>query len=191
MKQTLGIILSSILVLLAFSSCSKSKSYSQYLDDEKRSVNAYLSNFRVVTSIPEDTIFETGEDAPFYQIDSEKNVYMQVIKAGDRKNNSAEIGQEIYFRFMRASLNAWHTNGNFVWEGNANDITHFNALSFKYGDVTSSTALEFGSGIQMPLDYLGIDCELRLIVKSQFGFTSEISEVVPYLYHIRYYPSKI
>ena len=35
------------------------------------------------------------------------------------------------------------------------------------------------------------ECEVNLIVKSQFGWTSEISYVQPFLYHIRYFHSQI
>ena len=48
-----------------------------------------------------------------------------------------------------------------------------------------------GSGIQYPLALLPVDCEVNLVVKSQLGLTSEIAEVVPYMYHIRYYRPKI
>ena len=39
--------------------------------------------------------------------------------------------------------------------------------------------------------YLGIDSEVNLVIKSQYGYTEEISNVTPYLYNVRYFRSKI
>ena len=39
--------------------------------------------------------------------------------------------------------------------------------------------------------YLGVECEVNLIIKSQFGFTNEISYVLPFFYHVRYFHSQI
>ena len=35
------------------------------------------------------------------------------------------------------------------------------------------------------------DCEVNLVIKSQYGIASEISNVVPYLYNVRYFKSQI
>lgn len=43
----------------------------------------------------------------------------------------------------------------------------------------------------MPLNFLKLGCDVNLIVKSQYGWTSEVSYVIPYLYRIRYYKSQI
>ena len=50
---------------------------------------------------------------------------------------------------------------------------------------------EWGYGVQMPLWYLGVDSEVNIVVKSQYGKSSEISYVVPFMYHIRYFRSRI
>ena len=62
---------------------------------------------------------------------------------------------------------------------------------FLYKDFTQATSSQWGYGIQLPLNFLGAECEVNLIIKSQFGWTSEISYVQPYLYHIRYFHSQI
>ena len=63
--------------------------------------------------------------------------------------------------------------------------------SFQYNDFSRQSSVEWGAGIQMPLHYLGIDCEVNLIVKSQYGRSDEISYVIPFFYHLRYFPSKV
>ena len=79
-----------LVAIALMSSCKDSESYAELLDKERHAANAYLSNCRVVTEVPSDTVFEVGDDAPYYRIDPEGNVYMQVIKAGDRKSDKAK-----------------------------------------------------------------------------------------------------
>ena len=177
-------------VLLPIASCKDSVSYAELLNDERHATNAYLSNFKVVNEIPADAVFETGEDAPFYRIDEDGNVYMQVLRAGDRKNDAPKISQRIYFRYMRYNLNNWYVYK--VWEGDGNEKDmSLSTAYFLYSNFTDTETAQWGYGLQLPLPLLGIDCEVNLLVKSQYGVTSEISYVQPFLYHVRYFPSQI
>ena len=87
-----------MMAALLLCSCSNSESYADLLNAERRATNAYLAGCRVVNEIPRDTVFEVGVDAPYYRIDPEGNVYMQVLKAGDRKTDKAKNSERIYFR---------------------------------------------------------------------------------------------
>ncbi len=179
-----------ISLIIGLSSCSDSESYAKLLDKERKSTNRYLATQRVITEIPADSIFEAGENAPFYKMDPDGNIYMQVINPGDRKNNKAISDQLVYFRFMRMSLNSWVSGETEVWDGNADDMSLV-TTSFRYLNYSLSSSAQYGSGVQLPLNYLGLDCEVNLIIKSQYGFTSEISSVIPFLYKLRYFPSKV
>ena len=53
------------------------------------------------------------------------------------------------------------------------------------------SSAQWGYGLQYPLLFLGVECEVNLIIKSQFGFTNEISYVLPFFYHVRYFHSQI
>jgi hypothetical protein len=176
--------------IVSMTSCSDSESYAQLLEKERHATNAYLANCKVVNNIPSDTVFEVGTDAPYYRIDPEGNVYMQVIKAGDRKTDKVKNSERIYFRYMRYNLYYWYTYGEMLGEGNENDMkaapTYFN-----YGNYTLTTSAQWGYGIQLPLKFLGVDSEVNIIIKSQFGWASEISMVQPYLYHVRYFRNQI
>lgn len=184
------VLLFLVAILMLGTSCSETKSYAELLNDERKATNAYLATQRVINDIPADTIFEIGANAPYYRLDADGNMYMQVLKAGDRKNDKAAVNQLIYFRFMRISLLEWATGVEPVPEGNADDVG-FNPTSFLYQNYDLASSTQFGSGIQMPLNYLGIDSEVNIIIKSQYGITSEISNVTPYRYTIRYFKSKI
>lgn len=169
--------------------CDDGKSYADLLADETKAVNNFLADQIVIKDIPTDSVFETGENAPYYKMDSEGTVYMQVLKAGTPENK-AQDNQLIYFRFMRYNLN-YYTNGVLpTGEGNADDM-EYSPTSFRFGNYTLTSSSQYGSGIQLPLYYLGIDCEVNIVIKSQYGFSDEISNVIPYLYNIRYFKSQI
>ena len=61
------------------------------------------------------------------------------------------------------------------------------AAAHNCGQVAAA-CLTLGSGA--PLYYLPVDAEVNIVIKSQYGVTSETTQVIPYLYHIRYYRQK-
>lgn len=191
MKKIGTIILFSVAILSLLSSCEKTKSYAQQLTEERVATNLYLANYKVVNSIPKDSVFEEGENAPYYRIDPDGMVYMQVINSGDKKNNKAEDKDRIYFRYRRLNLINWSIDPEKTKEyGNADNMSYLSTY-FMYNDYSTETSYQWGIGIQYPLEFLGVDCEVNLIIKSQYGFVDEISDVVPYRYNLRYYRSKI
>ena len=184
-------ILSGLCTLALFTACNNDVTYAERLNNERNAVNAYLAGHRVVMSVPEDKVFEVGEDAPFYRLDTDGNVYMQVLNAGDRKNDKAKTSQPIYFRYSRYNLSVWYSDGNWtVYSGNENSMDAV-ACSFNFADYTLPSSSQWGYGLQYPLLFLGVECEVNLVIKSQFGFTSEISYVMPFFYHVRYFHSQI
>ena len=60
------------------------------LREERRACNSYLAGYEIVDEVPADTVFEVGPDAPFYRIDPEGNVYMQVLVAGDKSKRPVD-----------------------------------------------------------------------------------------------------
>lgn len=161
---------------VSLTSCEGGKSYSDLLDEEKKSVNWYLSQQRVEGNIPEDSNFIVGKDAPFYKMNSDATVYMRVINRGDM-NNRPKKGQTVYFRFMRYDIKSmWEGNpGSGI--GNSEDMgLGSGSLSLVFGNNVLTSTTQYGEGIQMPLNYLGYNCEVDLIVCSIEGFTSEISD---------------
>lgn len=179
-----------VFALTLLTSCNDDQSYADRLNEERNAVNAYLANHRVVMSIPEDSVFEVGPDAPYYRIDPDGNVYMQVLNAGD-KNDKAKTGEPIYFRYSRYSLSTWYADGTWsIYSGNENTMDA-SSCSFNYADYSLPSSSQWGYGLQYPLVFLGVECEVNLVIKSQYGFTSEISYVMPFFYHVRYFHSQI
>lgn len=179
-----------IAVIPTVQSCDDDgKSYSELLNEETRSVNRFLADQWVLTEIPADTVFQVGPDAPYYQLDEEGNIYMQVLDAGS--GEKAESDQPVYFRFMRYNLSDYAGDlSKCRSEGNQDDMGQ-SPTSFRFDNYTLPSSSQWGAGIQMPLMFLPMNCDVNLIVKSQYGLTNEISYVVPYLYRIRYYKSQI
>lgn len=184
------LLASAALLALAASSCKDEISYADLLNVERRATNAYLADHRVVNEIPSDSIFETGEDAPFYRLVEDGSVYMQVVKPGDRKNNRAKSGEKIYFRYMRYNLEYWYSYNEWEGEGNERDMS-LSTSFFAYQNYNSQESMTWGYGLQLPLDFLGVDCEVNLIIKSQYGVTTEYAYVQPYLYHVRYFKGQV
>ena len=178
MKRFIIPILS--IIALAFSSCSDSKSYAELLSDETKAVNDFLSQHRVIDEIPtENTVFETGEDAPYYRLDPEGNVYMQVLSVGD--GEKVEDDARVYFRYTRYNMFYYvvGADNTLIGAGNADDMTAAPTF-FIYGNQTIQESTQYG-----------YNCRVNIVIKSQEGPSADIAYVVPYLYTISYYKSMI
>ncbi|MCI9285610.1 MAG: DUF4827 domain-containing protein [Muribaculaceae bacterium] len=175
----------SMMALLAMVSCSDSKSYAELLTEENHTVNNFLSQHRVVDHIPADSVFEVGPDAPYYCIDDEGDVYMQVLDKGN--DERAETDDKVYFRYMRYMLNYYVVGSDSnVGAGNADNMTAASTY-FLFNNLYVETSTQYGTGIQLPMRFLGYDSKVNLVIKSQAGPTADMSYVVPYLYEISYY----
>ncbi len=181
-----GLVAVSAIIAGSMTSCDDGRSYAELLDDENRSVNLFLVDHRVSDDIPTDTnfVFETGPDAPYYKLDEDGNMYMQVVDPGT-KGNYAKDDETIYFRYTRYSLQNY--NGTLIaFDGNEGDMSLSNAW-FRFRNMSMESSYKWGAGIQQPLTYLPIDCEVNIVIKSQYGFYKETSYVVPYLFRLRYF----
>lgn len=183
LRQSLIFFLAGTMAL-ALSSCKDSKSYAELLNDETKSVNVFLSDQNVIMDIPADSVFEYGPDAPYYRIDPDGNVFMQVIDPGEKAKVKDDA--QVFFRFTRYNLHEYAQTGILgSGAGNSDDLGKGSA-SFRFNNYTLSSSSQWGSGLQLPLHFLGYNSRVNIIVKSQFGLTSEISQVIPFLYDIRY-----
>lgn len=170
-----------------FTSCSDSESYSDLLREEEKAVNAFLSQNQVTLELPADSIsFITGKDAPFYKLDEDGYVYMQVVSIGDREK--IEPGDKVYFRFTRKNLKAEYLGLESSDEGNADDFTlGIGNPYFIYNNTYLTSSSQWGTGIQMPMKFFGYNSEVNLVLKSYYGFSSDQSACLPYLINIRYF----
>ena len=178
-----------VMGLVFTASCSKTESYSELLRDEEKAVNWYLAEKNVSLELPENpkdfiTCREMGEDAPFYKLDDDGYVYMQVVSANF--DEMVESGDLVYFRFNRENLKYMYENIETSVEGNSDYITN-GSTSFIYKNTYLSSSTSWGTGIQMPLKYVGYNSEVNLILRSYYGFYEEQSLCIPYIMNIRYF----
>lgn len=181
--RILGMVCMASVVFLT-AGCSKSESYSDMLRNEEKAVNWFLSNRRVCTEIPADGNFETGPDAPYYKMDPEGFVYMQVLSKG-YENEKVETGDKVYFLYTRQNIrNLWELGA-----AQTDSNTQTGTLSdyyFIFGNTSNTNGALFGKGLQLPLNYLNYHSEVNLVLKSNMGFSIDQSECVPYSLNVKY-----
>lgn len=183
MKRHLAIILGlTATVASLLCSCSDGKSFAQLLNEEDMYTNNFLADQTVVLSIPADTVFEVGPDAPYYRIDDDGMLYMQVLDAGTKGNMVAD-NEQIYFRYTRYAL-ALYSNGELP-TGDGNNIS-LSPAWFRFNNFQIQTSYSWGQGVQIPLTFLPVDCKVNLVIKSQMGLTDETANVQPYLWTLTY-----
>lgn len=173
---------------MVFSACSDSKSYSDLLKEEQKASNWYLAQHNVYNEIPADSVFEVGENAPYYRIDPDGYIYMQVLKVGDRE--IPKYGDQVYFTFTRYNIQTMYNNNTLKVEGEGNQDDFLNSVGdtyFIYGNYSVSSSMKFGSGIQKPLSYLGYNSEVNILLKSYYGFQSDNTTCIPFLVNTRYF----
>lgn len=182
MKINTVATLLAVLLVLVTGACKDSKSYADLLNEEDQSTNNFLADQTVVLDIPADTVFITGIDAPYYRITDDGSLYMQVINAGT-PGNRVTNDEQIYFRYTRYALENYKDGKLPTGEGN--NIT-LSPCWFRFNNYQIQASYNWGPGIQRPLVYLPVDCEVNIVIKSSMGVVSENANVEPYLWRLTY-----
>lgn len=184
-KISFGVL---ILAGLMLTSCDDTESYSDLLKEEQKVSNWFLAQHRVCNEIPSDSVFEVGENAPYYRIDPDGYIYMQVLKVGDRKIPAS--GDQVYFTFTRYNIQTMYDSNSLDVDGEGNQDDFLNSVGttyFIFNNFSVSSSAIFGSGIQKPLSYLGYDSEVNIVLKSYYGFQQDNTTCIPYLVNTRYF----
>lgn len=176
---------------IIFSSCDNTRSYSDLLKEEQKVSNWFLAQHRVCNEMPSDSVFETGPNAPYYKMDPDGYVYMQVVTPGDK--DIPEAGDQVYFTFTRYNIQTMYANNSLKVEGTGNQDDFLNSVGqsyFIFGNYYVTSSAQFGQGIQWPVSYLGYNSEVNILLKSYYGFQSEQTTCVPYLVNTRYFKAE-
>ena len=188
MKRNYILYCAAFAAALSFTSCEDSKSYSDLLREEEEATNWFLADQKIVPYVPADSVFETGSDAPFYKMDEDGYVYMQVVNAGDMSKRP-EKGETVYYRYRFRSIKDMYNGIDAPWYGNMDNLEILSA-NFFYGNTQLTSTVSQGDGIQIPLGYLGYDSEVNLVIKSPEGPTSNQTECIPFEYNIKYFKAE-
>lgn len=171
-----------VTALAVFTSCDEGKSYAELLNEEDMYVNNFLADNKVELSIPADTVFRYGADAPYYRLDEDGTMYMQVLEPGT-KGNMVRSNEQVYFRYTRYALSGYK-NGKLP-DGQGNNLT-LGPCWFRYNNYQIQASYTWGYGVQYPLSLLPLDAKVNIVIKSQMGPTNEQSDVQPYLWQLTY-----
>ena len=181
--------LGALALLPLLGSCDSTKSYSELLKEEEQAVNWFMAQQRIVPYVPADSVFETGADAPYYKMDDDGYVYMQIINPGDPVSRPQK-GETIYFRYLRRNLKDYANGIDSSWYGNADNLLGAPPTSLVYGNTVLSSTTQWGDGIQVPLGYVGYDSEVNLVIQSPQGPYELQTECIPIQYNIKYFKAE-
>lgn len=191
-KLKINILAKSLIALagLFVCSCDDTQSYSDLLREEEKAVNWFLCEYRVEPYAPKSIDeFEIGKDAPYYKMDEDGYLYMQIVNKGS--DEMAEPNDRVYFRFERKCIKYLYQGYEVSWEGNAWNMNNgLGSTCLIYQNYSVPTTSQFGTGIQVPLQYCGYDSEVNLIVSSNQGFTTDQTSCLPYIYNVKYYKAE-
>lgn len=179
------------LISLFMVSCSDTVSYSDLLKNEQKVCNWFLAQHRVCNEIPADSVFEMGPDAPYYRLDEDGYIYMQVLKVGDREIPAS--GDQVYFTFTRYNIETMYDSNSLDVAGEGNQNNFLNSVGntyFIFNNYSVTSSSTYGSGIQRPVSFLGYNSEVNILLKSYYGFAAENTTCIPFLVNTRYFKAE-
>ena len=75
--------------------------------------------------------------------------------------------------------------------GNQDNFAQTSAESyFLFNNYNVNSSSQYGSGIQIPVSYLGYNSEVNILLKSYYGFSSENTTCIPYKVNVRYFKAE-
>ena len=195
MKKGFNMVLILCAALVAIS-CSKTKSYTDMLKDEKKAINRLIdeNDFEILKDFPEDSVFKENQF-----VELENGVYLNIIDKGT--NQRAEYGTKMLYRcvvsYPMDSAYIWST-AYCLWSIDniirPNYGPHSNGTDpypFTYGDYASSASMEkqylISEGLQEPLKYVGDRAKVKLIVPFKRGTYADQGKGQPAYYEILEY----
>ena len=171
MKQKVFSLTFLFALIILGSSCSDKKSYSDMLKDERKAIRSYLKDKTVVDDIPEDNNYDPDV---FYAL--ENGVYMQVLE-NPNPTLKALSGEDIYIRYTETNL-LTNVETDINWSSMITNVY------FIYGQTSSMS--DIGTAVAQPLEYVGEESVVNLIVPSKVGSTTNYGNVVPVVLHLKY-----
>ena len=160
MKNIIIVSLISLIAIGAFSSCNKSKTYAQNLDEEKKRIERFINenDIKVLREYPKDSVFKEKE----FFFDTSSGVYYNVIDSGNGRR--IKVGDEIFVRF----------NG-LKYIANKDTLKYSNINSLQpeilvYGNTSTYTSVAWVA----PLKNMGDRGRVKMIVPFKMGMASDI-----------------
>lgn len=162
--------------MIAVSSCSKSKSYSELLKEEKDAIKKFIRDSSLV--IKEGTFPESFGPKDYYKFQRYKDaevyeVYIHVVSFGDTAQ--VKEGAKILIRTEDVINIKDHS---LFYTGNIYDGQYPLQFVNKYPFTNTNGCL----GWALPLEHLGVGAEVKMIIGSKSGLSSQQQSVAPLYY---------
>lgn len=191
MKKGFNVLLI-LCAALAAISCSKTKSYTDMLNDEKDAIDRLIASegFEILKDFPADTVFSEKQ---FVKLKS--GVYLNIIDRGTSERAVKYKTKILYRCNMHYFLDADTVLGNYGPHSNGTlpfPTNGSTSIPFTYGDYSSSYSNELShyyvsEGIQEPLQYVGDRAKVSLIVPFKRGTYSDQGKGEPIHYEVLEY----
>lgn len=156
-------------MLIVSASCNKTKTYADYLKDESRAINRFISknNITVLEEFPENGVFTANQ---FFR-DPASGVYYNIISYGDTTNRIKE-GEEIYIRF--SGLTYFMDNDTLKYNNENPNTSPFPQTVVYRGPLTIATKSFYedsSPGWIAPIRYVGHAGSVKMLIPSSMGFS--------------------
>lgn len=176
MRKVLGLICFIIGLCVVFAACSSSETYADKLKNERKNISRFINehNIVVLNQYPASGVFKENE----YFRDPLTGVYINVIDSGNGNRASASKRSEVNVRFDGAM-----TLPTADSDTTSNNVAGMQPISFTYGIVATYSNSNQGfpeyyylsTGITAPLQYVGENARVRLIVPFASGSTYQVA----------------
>ncbi len=159
MRKIIIAVFISVIAIGAFTSCNKSRTYAQQLDDEKKAIERFINqeNINILKEYPKDSVFSENE---FY-FDTKSGIYYNVIDPGNERR--IKVGEEFYIRFKGLK---------YIASKDTNTYSNIQALQpevLVYGNSSSYSSV----GWVAPLKNVGDRAKVKLIVPFNMGLAAD------------------
>lgn len=187
MKKGFNILLIVCAALMTLS-CSKTKSYTDMLKAEEKAIDRLIAQegIEVLKDFPVDTIFKENQ---FVKL--ENGVYMNIIDRGTSQRavlNKTNILIRFTARHIISdSLTYIAKNNYYIYSNYGPHSNGTTPWEFRYGAYAEANVWFIGEGIQTPLEYVGDNAKVKLIVPFKRGDYYDDRAGEPLYYEILLY----
>ena len=174
MKKLYIVILCVLGLAFVTQSCNKTKTYAQYLKEENKAIDKFISQnkFTVLENFPTNSVFKSNE---FYR-DPATGVYYNIVELGDTASaNMAKLGEEIYVRFSglryfaSANDSTKYSNTDPIRSPFPETIIYRGPVSVNNRSLYSNTTPAWA----VPLTRIGHTGKVKMIVPFNMGSASD------------------
>lgn len=178
MRKGLGLICFIIGLCAAFSACSNSETYADKLKSERKNISRFINekNIIVLNSYPASGVFKENE----YFRDALTGVYINVIDSGNGNRASVAKRSEVSVRFRDAmtlpASESDTTSNDLAIQGSQPMVFTYGIVSTYLNSSLKTYDYSFLSpGVAAPLQYVGENARVRLIVPFASGSTYQLA----------------